>query len=170
MHVENCQTNSKRAAESARIPWPLNIAIMCPASTFSGILEQALRAIDERCHVTVVEKLEQPFSTRPRFIGLDLDMLRGEPEQLIQRVACLYAGVPVLTMSDFAKQTLRSSKVEHSLVIHFNRACPRLLIEGALRLIIGGSYLPEEPRAVRKAQPRWLYKPLECPRSFPSLS
>jgi two-component system nitrate/nitrite response regulator NarL len=150
--LEESSTDSPRNATAEADD--MQVLLVSPPSTFASTIVEVLRSIDPACRVTQVAQVSRAAldSLRSPCLALiDLDAVSVNAEALIHQLS-RENGTPIVALSASVDRQSIDRALDAGAVGYLPKTYARPLIEGVLRLVIGGErYRPHgEQRDPRK--------------------
>lgn len=132
----------------------MHVLLFSPPSPFGAAVADVLARIDARCQVTRVTELANGSLPRTQDASLalvDLDAFPADGEALIRKLAVDGQGTPVVALSSALDRGSVDRALNAGAVGYLPKTYTQPLIEGVLRLVIGGeSYRPSNNAAAGK--------------------
>jgi DNA-binding NarL/FixJ family response regulator len=138
---------------------PVHVSLFCPPCAFAETIAGALRKIDTRCRIRQSTDVERAIHTgpEPALVLIDLDAIDGAGSAVVEALALRHPRTPIVALSDCLDHKSIDRALEAGAAGYLPKTYPEPLVEGVLRLVIGGKgYRPEgrRPAPAQRGRPR----------------
>jgi DNA-binding NarL/FixJ family response regulator len=136
---------------------PVHVSLFCPPCAFADTVASALRKIDARCRIRQSADLERGIHTgpQPALVLIDLDAVDNAGTALVETLASRHPRTPIVALSDCLHHKSIDRALEAGAAGYLPKTYSEPLVEGVLRLVIGGKgYRPEGTRPAPAARGR----------------
>jgi len=126
------------------------VSLVCKPGAFADTVAGVLRRIDPRCRIDRPEQVEGPRTahTEPALILLDLDGCEGGSSALVESTRRRHPRAAIVAMSSSLDRDSIDRALDAGATGYLPKTYSDPLIEGVLRLVIGGEgYRPEGRRS-----------------------
>jgi two-component system nitrate/nitrite response regulator NarL len=158
---DNQQQKTQQADTASRDDGStMHVLLVSPSSLFSTNVADVLHRIDSDFHLTHATQLSRTAlrSSEGAALALvDIDAFPAEAESLIREISARSPRAPVVAMSERRERGSIDRALDAGAVGYLPKSYTATLIEGVLRLIIGGEgYRPQDiqPAPPKRGRPR----------------
>lgn len=137
----------------------MQVLLVSPPSPFSTTVAEVLHRIDPGCRITHAARMTRNALQRVEKASLaliDLDAFTEEGEALIRELAARPGRLPIVALSSSLENGFIDRALEAGAVGYLPKTYAEPLIEGVLRVVIGGEgYRPqgERSKAAKRGRP-----------------
>jgi DNA-binding NarL/FixJ family response regulator len=139
---------------------PVHVSLFCPPCAFAETIVRALRKIEPRCRIRQSAGVESGLHSgpQPALALIDLDAAAGDAgPALVEALVLRHPRTPIVALSDCLDRKSIERALEAGAAGYLPKTYSEPLVEGVLRLVIGGKgYRPESarPAPARCGRPR----------------
>jgi DNA-binding NarL/FixJ family response regulator len=139
---------------------PVHVSLFCPPCAFAETIARALCKIEPRCRIRQSVALDSGLHSGPQsaLALIDLDAAADDAgPALVEALALRHPRTPIVALSDCLDRKSIERALEAGAAGYLPKTYSEPLVEGVLRLVIGGKgYRPEStrPAPARCGRPR----------------